>query len=109
MKPNGTLFAKEKDDLKVSANLKLTGFCNIVPESSNNIFSAQKPNFEVGASSRLSFAQPAVWSLSDGLVDDQIELINEGMNISSYNLTWINVLVEGNIWYRWSPWWIWYD
>lgn len=77
MKPNGIIFAKEKDDLKISANLKLTGFSNITTEPSSNTFSAQKPNFEVGASSRLSFAQPAVWSLSDGLVDDQIEFINE--------------------------------
>nr|CAG4637413.1 EOG090X0FGQ [Ceriodaphnia reticulata]SVE73244.1 EOG090X0FGQ [Ceriodaphnia reticulata] len=77
MKPNGIIFAKEKDSLKVSANLKLTGFTNITTESSTNTFSAQKPNFELGASSILSFAQPAIWSLSDGLVDDQIELINE--------------------------------
>jgi hypothetical protein len=31
----------------------------------------------VGTSSKLSFAKPSVWTLSDALVDDEIELINE--------------------------------
>ena len=45
----------------------------------NNVarFSAHKPAFEVGSSSQLSFAKPAVWSLSDSLVDDQVELVDE--------------------------------
>nr|CAG4649748.1 EOG090X0FGQ [Scapholeberis mucronata]SVE93933.1 EOG090X0FGQ [Scapholeberis mucronata] len=78
MKPNGVIYAVEASDPKVSANLKLTGFCNEkLEDSSANMFSAQKPNFEVGSSSKLSFGKPSVWSLSDALVDDQIELINE--------------------------------
>lgn len=77
MKPDGTLFAKENSDPKISTSLKLTGFSNIKVEPSDSTFSAQKPNFEVGASSTLSFGKPAVWSLSNNLIDDQIELINE--------------------------------
>ena len=78
MKPNSILCAKETSEPKLAANLKLTGFSNIKAEdSSASTFTAQKPNFEVGSSSKLSFGKPAVWSLSDGLVDDQIEFINE--------------------------------
>lgn len=77
MKTNGIISGKEKSDSRISANLKLAGFCNIVGELSDNSFSAQTPNFEVGSSSKLSFGKPAVWSLSDALVDDQVELINE--------------------------------
>nr|SVE74495.1 EOG090X0FGQ [Daphnia barbata] len=77
MKPNSIMCGKEKSDSRISANLKLAGFCNITAETSDNSFCAETPNFEVGSSSRLSFAKPAVWSLSDTLVDDQVELINE--------------------------------
>lgn len=77
MKPGGIIFAKENSDSKVSTNLKLTGFSSIKVETSDGTFFAQKPNFEVGASSTLSFGKPAVWSLSNNLLDDQIELINE--------------------------------
>ncbi|XP_057379891.1 anamorsin homolog [Daphnia carinata] len=76
MKTNGLIFGKEKSD-RISADLKLAGFCNIIVKTSENSFFAQTPNFEVGSSSRLAFAKPAVWSLSDALVDDQVELINE--------------------------------
>ena len=59
--------------------MKLTGFSKIDSKYKGEIveFSAHKPNFEVGASSQLSFGKTAVWSLSDSLVDDQVELINE--------------------------------
>ena len=59
--------------------MKLTGFSNIKSESKGDIteFFAQKPNFEIGSSSQLSFGKTAVWSLADSLVDDQVELINE--------------------------------
>nr|SVE76700.1 EOG090X0FGQ [Daphnia longispina] len=77
MTPCGIVCGKELSDLRISSNLKLAGFCNITFDSSNSIFSAQTPNFEVGTSSKLSFAKPSVWTLSDALVDDEIELINE--------------------------------
>ena len=78
MKPNGILFAIEKIDNKFEVNLKLAGFSNIKSELAENSFSVQKPNFEVGSSAKLSFAQPAVWALgSNDLVDEQVELINE--------------------------------
>nr|SVE73872.1 EOG090X0FGQ [Daphnia atkinsoni] len=77
MKTNGIMCGKEKSDSRILANLKLAGFCNISSEPSDHSFSAQTPNFEVGSSSKLSFGKPAVWSLSDALVDDQVELINE--------------------------------
>ena len=81
LKPNGVLYATEKNQSKTTSNLKLTGFNNIenLSTDDNNIvkFSAHKPAFEVGSSSQLSFTKPAVWSLSDSLVDDQVELVNE--------------------------------
>ena len=79
LKPNGVLYATEKNQAKTTSNLKLTGFHNIVEFNVNNVarFSAHKPAFEVGSSSQLSFAKPAVWSLSDSLVDDQVELVDE--------------------------------
>jgi len=79
LKPNGVLYANEKNHATFNSNLKLTGFSNIKSESKGDIteFFAQKPNFEVGSSSQLSFGKTAVWSLADSLVDDQVELINE--------------------------------
>jgi len=79
LKPNGVFYANEKNGSTLSSNLKLTGFSKIDSKYKGEIveFSAHKPNFEVGASSQLSFGKTAVWSLSDSLVDDQVELINE--------------------------------
>nr|CAG4642852.1 EOG090X0FGQ [Evadne anonyx] len=79
LKPNGVLYANVQNDTTLNSNLKLTGFSQIKSESKGDVveFSAQKPNFEVGASSQLSFGKAAVWSLADSLVDDQVELINE--------------------------------
>ena len=81
LKPEGLLHATEKNPSKTRSNLKLTGFNNIIESLSaldgNMKFTAQKPAFEVGSSSKLSFGKPAVWSLSDSLVDDEIELVNE--------------------------------
>nr|CAG4642105.1 EOG090X0FGQ [Eurycercus lamellatus] len=76
LKPKGSLHGQKQSNDKVLSNLKLTGFCNIT--SDGDWFTAQKPDFEVGSSSQLSFAnKSAVWSLSDSLVDDQVELVNE--------------------------------
>merc|ERR1712071_146039 len=79
LKPNGILHANDKNSSGLSSNLKLTGFSNINSQEKEVLlqFSAQKPNFEVGASSQLSFGKTAVWSLANSLVDDQVELINE--------------------------------
>nr|CAG4635114.1 EOG090X0FGQ [Alona affinis] len=78
LKPTGSFHGREQLMEKVLQNLKLTGFSNII-ENSGIEFSAQKPNFEVGSSSKLSFGgnKAAVWSLTDSLVDDQVELVNE--------------------------------
>lgn len=49
-------------------------------EGAQSCFIAQKPTFEVGSSSKLSFgttSKAAVWSLSDSLVDEEVELISE--------------------------------
>jgi len=79
LKPNGSLFASGKSDTALESNLKLTGFSKISSKSKGDIieFSACKPNFEIGASSQLSFGKTATWSLADNLVDDQVELIDE--------------------------------
>nr|CAG4638107.1 EOG090X0FGQ [Chydorus sphaericus] len=81
LKPNGLLFGRGENSEKIAQDLKLTGFSSITRGPLNN-FTAQKPNFEIGASSKLSFGSTnkpaaAVWSLSDALVDDQVELVNE--------------------------------
>jgi len=82
LKPNGLIFGRGENGEKIAQGLKLTGFSSITQGPLNN-FTAQKPNFEVGASSKLSFGSTnnkpaaAVWSLSDALVDDQVELVNE--------------------------------
>merc|ERR1712071_434681 len=69
LKPNGVFYANEKNGSTLSSNLKLTGFSKIDSKNKGEIveFSAHKPNFEVGASSQLSFGKTAVWSLSDSL------------------------------------------
>nr|CAG4643552.1 EOG090X0FGQ [Ilyocryptus agilis] len=82
LKPKGVIHARHKGDDGVLKNLKLTGFVNVVDTSSDNdiSFVAEKPSFEVGSSSKLSFgmdAKPTVWSLSDALVDEEVELVNE--------------------------------
>ena len=62
LKPNGMLHATEKSPSKTCSNLKLTGYKNIVEILSatdgNLKFTAQKPAFEVGSSSQLSFSKP---------------------------------------------------
>uniref|UniRef100_A0A1L8DJ86 Anamorsin homolog n=1 Tax=Nyssomyia neivai TaxID=330878 RepID=A0A1L8DJ86_9DIPT len=57
--------------------LKAAGYVNIKKRSSH-VFLAEKPNYEVGSSVKLSFAQnkpkAAVWKLDD---EDEDEVINE--------------------------------
>nr|CAG4650547.1 EOG090X0FGQ [Sida crystallina] len=82
LKPNGSIYAKESGDSdseKFASSLKLSGFTEISDLKQGSVleFSAKKPAFEVGSSSKLSFGKPAVWSLTDSLVDDNIELVDE--------------------------------
>ena len=82
LKPSGSIYAKEKDsniiDTKVTA-LKLAGFINPVYKKGDTYYeiTAKKSDFEIGSSSKLSFGKPAVWSLANSLVDDDVEFINE--------------------------------
>ncbi|XP_058057217.1 anamorsin homolog [Anopheles bellator] len=88
LKPKGK--AVFKDDAVTSAesaraNLLLAGFINVVA-SENNVFVAEKPSYEVGSASKLSFANKskvaAVWKLDAGddegeeRIDDE-ELLDE--------------------------------
>ena len=81
LKPNGKIIGREREDCnadRTQSNLRLAGFVNISGKTdSSQYFSADKPAFEIGASSKLSFGKPAVWSLSNNLVDDDIELVDE--------------------------------
>jgi len=81
LKPEGLFHAIDKNPSKTRSNLKLTGFNNIIENLSaidgNMKFTAKKPAFEVGSSSKLSFGKLAVWSLSDSLADDEVDLVNE--------------------------------
>uniref|UniRef100_A0A182NGL8 Anamorsin homolog n=1 Tax=Anopheles dirus TaxID=7168 RepID=A0A182NGL8_9DIPT len=80
LKPKGK--AVFKDDTTTSfelarSNLLLAGFINIAA-SSNNVYVAEKPSYEIGSGSKLSFASKskvaAVWKLDD---DDEEERIDD--------------------------------
>lgn len=64
LRPNGKLLLKNETDL-ISA-LKINGFVN-VKLNPENVYMAEKPNFEVGskASLKLNGNKPAVWKLED--------------------------------------------
>uniref|UniRef100_H2Y8D1 Anamorsin homolog n=2 Tax=Ciona savignyi TaxID=51511 RepID=H2Y8D1_CIOSA len=95
MKPKGKIYIKSSSDDSTTSTLKLSGFINIGqagPTESNtgdaeeHILSAEKPSFEVGSSSKLSFGKmkseddnaKKVWNLSAmDMNDDDVELIND--------------------------------
>ncbi|KAJ0178194.1 hypothetical protein K1T71_006017 [Dendrolimus kikuchii] len=81
LKPSGKLVLKDETDL-MSA-LKINGFVNVFL-GLDNIYIAEKPNFEVGskASLKLSGGKPAVWKLDDTVEaawtgDDDDETIDD--------------------------------
>lgn len=81
LKPNGLLCGVEKDDgtaKQLATNLQLSGFSKTTQKQDSGIlhFSAQKPSFEIGSSSKLSFGNGAAWSLTD-TIDNEVELIDE--------------------------------
>ncbi|CAH2266375.1 jg9139 [Pararge aegeria aegeria] len=77
LKPSGKIILKDKID--ISSALKLNGFLNVT-KIEENVFSAEKPKFEVGAKVFLKLNnKPAVWKLDDtveeawaGSNDDEI-------------------------------------
>uniref|UniRef100_A0A1B0CE17 Anamorsin homolog n=1 Tax=Lutzomyia longipalpis TaxID=7200 RepID=A0A1B0CE17_LUTLO len=79
-KPVVFVFLRSDESLLESfeSQLKEAGYVNVKKKSSN-VFVAEKPNYEVGSSVKLSFAQKkpqaAVWKLDDDEDDD--EVINE--------------------------------
>ena len=59
LKPKGILILVNKQSLNLESELKLAGFLNIssdLSENSLSVFSCEKPNFELGAAKKLSFA-----------------------------------------------------
>lgn len=81
LKPKGSLIASVKDGLE--SNLKLNGFTNVNQEANGALLIAEKPNFEVGSSTKLKFAsktngtapEPAkkVWTFAqDDLAEDDL-------------------------------------
>ncbi|XP_053676011.1 anamorsin homolog [Anopheles nili] len=86
LKPKGK--AVFKDDMVANvelarSNLLLSGFINIVA-SENNVYVAEKPSYEIGSGSKLSFANKskvaAVWKLDDNDEEERIddeELLDE--------------------------------
>ncbi|CAH2039488.1 unnamed protein product, partial [Iphiclides podalirius] len=63
LKPSGRLILKDKTD--VSSVLKFSGFLNIT-KSSDNLYTAEKPQFEVGSKASLNLgSKPAIWKLED--------------------------------------------
>ncbi|GBP50688.1 Anamorsin homolog [Eumeta japonica] len=54
------------DDSDISSALKLNGFININKQSGSNLYTSNKPDFEVGSKASLKLAsKPAVWKLDD--------------------------------------------
>ncbi|XP_023946533.1 anamorsin homolog [Bicyclus anynana] len=69
LKPSGKVILK--DTLDISSELKLNGFLNVT-KSEENVFTAEKPKFEVGAKVFLKLnnkSKPAVWKLEDTVED----------------------------------------
>lgn len=63
LRPCGKLMVKDGSDL--TSALKLNGFLNI-NKSENNVYVAEKPNFEVGSKAALKLGNnPTVWKLDD--------------------------------------------
>ena len=103
LKPNGKIIGREREDCnadRTQSNLRLAGFVNISGKTdSSQYFSADKPAFEIGASSKLSFGKPAVWSLSNNLVDDDIELVDEDDLLDDDDLLKPNAeSLKGKLW-----------
>lgn len=71
VKPNGSLVLKDANPDEVQMNLVLSGFINGT-ELSSGVFTAAKPNYEVGSAQPLSFAKK-VWKLEDTEEDDLID------------------------------------
>ncbi|XP_068618594.1 anamorsin homolog [Battus philenor] len=73
LKPSGRLILK--DELDITSALKLNGFVNVT-KGADNLYTADKPNFEVGSKVSLKLGQkPAVWKL-----DDTVEEVWSGAN-----------------------------
>ncbi|XP_078482875.1 anamorsin homolog [Ciona intestinalis] len=97
LKPQGKVYVKNKNaGSSTTSTLKLSGFINIVEagltesstgDAASQILVGEKPHFEVGSSSKLSFAKKktaqeenakTVWNLSAmDMNDDDVELIND--------------------------------
>nr|CAG4645867.1 EOG090X0FGQ [Lynceus sp. MCZ IZ 141354] len=84
LKPQAQLIYLNASPDNLRVRLLLLGYVNVAftTEGKSTLLVASKPNFEVGAASKLSFIQPVqpvenVWSLTDNLVDDEIELVDE--------------------------------
>lgn len=77
LKPGGKLFLQTISDASsISTELKLQGF--VKPTVSERSVTAEKPNYEVGSSVKLSFAKKtpdvaAVWKIDN---DDDVETID---------------------------------
>ena len=78
---------KEKNLQSIQTSLTLAGYCTISTSSEDpSSFSATKPNFEVGSSSKLSFAKPSVWSLANDLMDEEVDLIDQDQLLEESDL-----------------------
>nr|CAG4641266.1 EOG090X0FGQ [Eulimnadia texana] len=91
--PNGILYARRstEENEKLLTTFKLAGYKNVQEtDGESSLISAEKPNFEVGSSSKLSFAtsapKPSVWTLSDNLLDDDVGLVDESELLNEEDL-----------------------
>lgn len=90
LKPKSQLITVSSAKSLLLSNLRVNGFVNMVQtklDDQYELFVAEKPNFEVGASSRLKFAKPVtnsavektkVWQFNSGdIADDDLINTNE--------------------------------
>lgn len=100
MKPNGSIYINDTKDRpleKLTSTLTMAGYKSISPNTDIHItyqIKSQKPNFEVGKSSKLSFAKKStksevenIWTLSaNDTNDDNIDIIDSDALLDANDL-----------------------
>ncbi len=77
LKPGGRLIEFGNETSKLESELKLNGFKGVEFEESDGVvfYKAEKPGFEVGASSKLNFGAKKVWKFTQDDINED-DLIN---------------------------------
>ncbi|XP_021192827.2 anamorsin homolog [Helicoverpa armigera] len=90
LKPSGKLILK--DTAELTTTLKLNGFVNVT-KSTDNLYIAEKPKFEVGSKASLKLnGKPAVWKLDNTVEEawaagNDDEIIDDNQLLDENDLT----------------------